>query len=296
MKTERSIFFAFILNLVFSIFEFIGGVVTGSVAIISDAIHDVGDAISIGISWFFEKKSKKQPDEIYTYGYARFSAIGSIVTSVFLLIGSGVVIYHGVERILYPAPVHYDGMILFAVIGVCINCGAMFITREGKTLNQKAINLHMLEDVLGWIVILIGAIMMRFTDWAILDSVISIGIAGFITVSAVKNLYEVLCLLLEKVPCGIEVKQIKEHVSHIEGVLDVHHMHIWSLDGSNHFATMHIVTNAEPRTVKEAVRAELEEHGIGHVTLELETQQEHCHLTECHMEGSHHIGHHHHHH
>ena len=185
-------------------------------------------------------------------------------------------------------------MIIFAVIGVCINCGAVFVTREGKSLNQKAINLHMLEDALGWIAVLIGAVVMRYTDWAVLDPIMSIGIAVFIAVSAIGNLCEVMRVFLEKVPHDIDVKEGQEHISCIDGVMDVHHVHIWSLDGSNHCATMHIVTNAEPKTIKEAVRAELEEHGISHVTVELETEEEHCHAKECRMECPHHTGHHHH--
>ena len=97
MKTEKNILIAFILNLAFSIFEFAGGIFTGSVAIISDAVHDIGDAVSIGISYFFEKKSKKQPDEKYTYGYARYSIIGSVITTLILLFGSVMVIFNAIK-------------------------------------------------------------------------------------------------------------------------------------------------------------------------------------------------------
>lgn len=295
MKTERSILIAFVLNLAFSVFEFVGGLITGSVAIVSDAIHDIGDAVGIGASYFLEKKSKRQPDETYTYGYARFSAIGSMITTVLLIVGSVVVIWHGVERMIDPVPVHYDGMILFAVVGVCINCGAVFLTREGKSLNQRSINLHMLEDALGWIVVLVGAVVMRFTDWAVIDSVMSVGIAVFILIGALGNLQQVLSLFLEKVPHGVDIAQLREHLEAIEGVLEVHHIHVWSMDGQNNCATMHLVTDAEPHGIKEAVRAELAEHGIGHVTLELETAEEHCHAKSCRTEASRHICHHHHH-
>lgn len=296
MKTEKNILIAFLLNLLFSVFEFVGGIFTGSVAIVSDAVHDIGDAASIGISWFLEKKSKKQPDETYTYGYARYSVIGSVITTMILLIGSCFVVYNAVCRIITPTEIHYNGMILFAVVGVVVNFFAAFFTREGDSLNQKAVNLHMLEDVLGWAVVLIGAIVMRFTDFAIIDPVLSIGVAVFIFVNAVKNLKEATDLLLEKMPHGIEVAEIKEHIMEIEGVLDVHHMHIWSMDGHHNYATMHIVTNAEPHKIKDAIREELQEHGIGHATLELEGEGEHCHEKHCHIESRSHSGHHHHHH
>ncbi len=297
MKTEKNILIAFVLNLAFSIFEFIGGIFTGSVAIVSDAVHDIGDAASIGISYFLEKKSKRQPDEKYTYGYARYSVIGSVITTLILLFGSVMVIYNAVNRIINPTDINYNGMIVFAIIGVCVNFGAAFFTRDGGSLNQKAVNLHMLEDVLGWAVVLIGAIVMRFTDFALIDPIMSIGVAVFILVNAIKNLKEVIDLFLEKTPCGIDVKEIKEHISEIEGVLDVHHIHIWSIDGQTNFATMHIVTNSDSHQIKEKIRKELHEHGIGHATLELEAESEHCHEEHCHIEfkaGS--SGHHHHHH
>ena len=296
MKTEKNILIAFILNLVFSLFEFVGGIFTGSVAIISDAVHDIGDAASIGVSYFMEKKSKKQPDEKYTYGYARYSVIGSVITTLTLLFSSVIVIFNAVNRIIEPTEINYNGMIVFAVIGASVNCGAAFLTRDGRSLNQKAVNLHMLEDALGWIVVLVGAIVMRFTNFALLDPIMSIGIAVFILVNAAKNLKEVVDLFLEKTPHGIDIQEISEHLSHIDGVLNVHHIHIWSMDGQINYATMHIVTNADSHQIKEAVREELREHGITHVTLELETENEHCHEEHCHVEVTKSAGHHHQHH
>ena len=296
MKTERNIFIAFLLNFAFSVFEFFGGIFTGSVAILSDAVHDVGDAASIGISYFLEKKSKKAPDEKYTYGYARFSVIGSVITTVILLVGSVLVIYHAVLKIITPTPIDYSGMILFAVVGVCVNFLAALFTRHGDSLNQKAVNLHMLEDVLGWVVVLVGAVVMHFTDLAILDPVMSIGVALFIFVNAIGNLKEAVDLFLEKTPHGIDVAEIQAHLCHIDGVLDVHHVHVWSMDGQSNYATMHIVADGDTHAIKERVREELKEHGIGHVTLELEEKDEDCREEHCHVEHTAHGGHHHHHH
>ena len=296
MKTEKNILIAFVLNLAFSVFEFLGGVITGSVAIISDALHDLGDAASIGAAYFLEKKSKRQPDEIYTYGYGRYSVIGSIITTLILLVGSILVIVNAINRIFNPMEIHYDGMILFAIVGVCVNFAAAFITRDGDSMNQKAVNLHMIEDVLGWIVVLIGAIVMRFTDFALIDPIMSIAVAGYIFINAIRHLRSSLSPLLERIPQGIDVAEISKHVKNIPGILDVHHIHIWSMDGQNHYATMHIVTNDDHHHIKEAVRAELKEHGIGHTALELETEGEHCHEEYCHIEEQACCGHHHHHH
>ena len=296
MKTERNILTAFILNLFFSLFELIGGLFTGSVAIVSDSVHDLGDAVSIGLSYFLERKSKKQPDNRYTYGYLRFSVLGGIITTLILLFGSLVVIYGAILRLLNPISINYNGMIILSIIGALVNLLAAYFTREGDSINQKAVNLHMLEDMLGWIVVLIGSIVMRFTGIAIIDPLMSIAVAVFILINAIKNLKETLDIFLEKIPENIDIDEIREHISEIEGVLDVHHIHIRTIDGNNNYATMHIVTNKDPYEIKHKVREELKEHGITHSTLELENENEHCHEQCCVIEHNHSHSHHHHHH
>jgi len=299
MKTEKNILIAFILNFAFAIFEFFGGIFTGSVAILSDALHDFGDAFSIGVSYFLERKSKNKPNENYTYGYLRYSVIGSVITTLILLTGSIVVVYNAVLRILEPSKINYNGMIIFAIIGAVTNLIAAIFTKDGDSLNQKAVNLHMLEDLLGWLVVLVGAIVMRFTDFYLLDPIMSIAVAIFIFTNAIKNLKEALDLFLEKTPKNVSIAEIKEHLLNVKGVIDIHHIHVWSLDGIRNFATMHIVTNENPLEIKALVRQELSEHGITHVTLELEKEDETCQQTECHIElnlkNLHHHHHHHHH-
>ena len=296
MKTQRNILIAFILNLAFSIFEFVGGIVTGSVAILSDALHDVADAAGIGIAYFMERKSRRQSDAVYTYGYGRYSLLGSVITTLILLLGSAVVIYNAVRRLITPMQIDYNGMIVFAVVGVCVNLCAALFTREGGSLNQRAVNLHMLEDVLGWAVVLLGAIVMRFTDFTILDPLLSMAVAGFILVRAIGNLSASLEPFLEKAPRGMDAEELRRHLVEIEGVLDVHHIHLWSMDGQHHYATMHVVARGESHAIKDAVRTELRRHGIGHTTLELEGENEHCHEVQCRVEVTQTAGHHHHHH
>lgn len=294
-KTEKNILIAFLLNLTFSAVEFAGGIITGSVAILSDSIHDLGDALSIGLSFFLEKKSKKKPDEKFTYGYMRYSVLGSVITTVILLFGSLAVISNAVMRIISPAEINYDGMIIFAVIGAAVNFIAAYFTKEGDSLNQKAVNLHMLEDVLGWVVVLIGAVIMRFTDIGIIDPLMSIGTSLFILINATKNLKEVLDIFLEKTPDGVNLNELKVHLTEIDGVLDVHHIHIRSIDGYNNYITLHVVAKGDSHNIKHKIREELSEHGINHATIELESEHEHCHEKECHIEH-HETGHHHHHH
>ena len=294
MKKEKNILIAFLLNLLFSIIEFIGGAITNSVAIISDSIHDMGDAMSIGVSYFLERKSTKKPDNNYTYGYIRYSVLGSIITTFILLGGSILVIYNGIGRLINPVEINYNGMIVFAVLGVSINFLAAYFTKEGDSLNQKSVNLHMLEDVLGWVVVLVGAIIMRFTDIKIIDPILSIGVAVFILINSLKTLKEVVDLFLEKIPNNIDIEEIKEHLLEIEGVIDVHHIHIRSIDGFNNYATMHIVVDCEYKQIKHKVKEELEEHGIAHTTIEFEGKDEKCNSEKCEIKKSSHSHHHHH--
>ena len=293
MKTEKNILIAFLLNISFSIFEFFGGLFTNSVAIMSDSVHDMGDAISIGISYIMERKSKKNPNNKYTYGYVRYSVLGGVITTTILLVGSILVIIGAVNRLFNPVEVNYSGMIIFAIFGVILNFIAAYVTRDGDSINQKSVNLHMLEDVFGWVVVLIGAIIMNFTDIRVLDSIMSIGVSLFILFHSLKNLKRVLDLFLEKTPENIDIEELKHHLLEIKDVEDIHHIHVWSIDGFHNYATMHIVTKSKNISkVKKEIREELEEHNITHAILE--TEEEACDDTECHIEIKH-EGHHHHH-
>lgn len=294
MKSDKSILLAFILNLAFSIFEFIGGTFTNSVAIISDSVHDLGDSLSLGISYFLERKSKKGPNEKYTYGYIRYSVLGSIITTIILIVGSIFVIYNAYERIWNPTIINYNGMILFAIVGVIINICAVYFTRRGDSLNQKAVNLHMLEDVLGWIIVLIGAVVIKFTELVVIDPIMSILVAIYIFMHAIKNLKVALYLFLEKTPNDINIEKIKEDLLKIKNIIDVHHIHIWSIDGYNNYATMHIVSDDDSIKVKQEVRNKLKEYKISHVTIEIENTKERCEDKYCHVENDE-IAHHHHH-
>ena len=293
MNTEENILVAFLLNILFSIFEFFGGFFTNSVAILSDSVHDFGDAISIGLSYFLEKKSKKRADNQYTYGYVRYSVLGGVITTTILLVGSILVIYGAIKRIINPIEINYHGMILFAVIGVILNYIAAYVTREGDSINQRSVNLHMLEDVLGWIVVLIGAIIMNFTNIKIIDPIMSIAVSLYILYHSLGNLKRILDIFLEKTPKEIDIEEIKKHLLKIKGVEDIHHIHVWSMDGVNNNATMHIVTKAKDiKKLKNEIREELAEHHICHAILE--TEEETCNDKECHMETTS-LEHHHHH-
>lgn len=295
MKSDKKILVAFLLNIAFSIFELVGGLITNSISIISDAIHDFGDALSIGSSLILEKISKRKPNSVYSYGYARYSILGALITTIVLTIGSVFVIISGINRILNPETINYDGMIIFAIFGVLINFLAAYFTRDGESINQKAVNLHMLEDVLGWVVVLIGSILMKYTNISILDSVMSIGIAIFILINAFKNLKEILDIFLEKIPKNISIEELKRHIMEIKGIDDVHHIHVWSIDGTTNYSTMHIVTKEKNiKEIKNKIRKEMEEYDIIHTTIEIEEEINDCNDKECEVNNN--KGHHHNHH
>lgn len=301
MNTDKNILIAFILNLSFSIFELIGGYFTNSVAIMSDALHDFGDALSIGLSLILEKISKKKADNKYTFGYKRYSILGAYITTTVLFLGSLIVIYNAIKRILNPEPINYDGMIIFAVFGVIVNFLAAYFTRGGDSMNQKAVNLHMLEDVLGWAVVLVGSVLMKFTDISYIDSIMSIGIAIFILINAYKGLKEILDIFLLKMPESLKVHDIEKMVLAVPQVEGVHHVHVWSMDGQRSYGTMHLITSSkDSEGLKKTVKEKLKDLGLVHTTIEIEGIDENCEEIHCQedqeeLDHSHHHHHHHHH-
>ena len=280
MKSEKNILTAFILNLAFSVFEFIGGIYTGSIAVISDSVHDMGDAASIGISYFFEKRSKKSPDGKYTFGYGRYSVLGSLITFLILFCGSLAVIFNAFNRMVFPAPVKYNGMIVFAVIGVAVNFCAAYFTRSGGSLNQRAVNLHMLEDTLGWAAVLAGAVIMKITGISVIDPLMSAVIAIFILIHSVKGLTEILFIFLEKTPDGINTDEIKERIRKIDGITEVDDMRIMTTNGNEIYFSVRIISNRSPE-IKEKVRAALCEYGISFSIIEIQTEEEYRSFKKC---------------
>lgn len=280
-QPQHQILLAFLLNFGFSIYEFIGGAFTGSTAIMSDAVHDFGDAISIGLAYFFERKSTKRPNEYYTYGYIRYSLVGGLLTTLILLIGSTFVIYNAIVRLLNPAPINYGGMTILAIIGVIVNLIATYITRDKNSLNQRSVNLHMLEDVLGWAVVLAGAIIMSLTDITYLDPILSILVSLFILKHALVNLNEIFAVFLEKTPANISLAKIKKQLLEISTIKDIHHLHIWSLDGVHHCATLHVITPQPNAKLKHQISSILAKQQISHLTIEFEDLNEHCTTQKC---------------
>ncbi|GAA4828158.1 cation diffusion facilitator family transporter [Algivirga pacifica] len=280
--SDRSIRSAFILNLLFTIFEIAGGIFTNSMAILSDAIHDLGDTFALGMGLYLEKVSLKKEDTHYTYGYRRYSTLAAVINAAVLTTGSIYIVAQTIPRLLKPEEVHQEGMILFAIVGVIVNGAAVFkLKKDHNSANQRVMMLHLMEDVLGWVAVLIGSIIMYFYDVPILDPILSFGIGLYILFNAIKNLKKILPIFLQAIPENIHPTQLRKQLEKIPDVLEVHDLHAWSMDGEFNIMTIHVVVNSDSDLercyhIKQEIRKILEAKSIQHTTIEIEIAHEHC--------------------
>lgn len=268
---------AFWLNTGFAIVELFGGFYTNSVAILSDALHDLGDSLSLGTAWFFDRKSKQKRDETYTYGYKRFSLVGAFVNGIVLIVGSVFIIREAVERLFHPLVPDTTGMIIFAVVGVVVNGIAMLRLRKGSSINERIISLHFLEDVLGWAAVLVGSIIMKFVHAPFIDPLLSILIAFLILFNVYKNIKAAFRIVLQGVPHNVSEKQVKHELKKFSEVEDTHDVRIWTMDGTYNILTAHVVLKQplaakEIEALRKRLKEKLKEIHIGHATIEFESR------------------------
>ena len=300
-KEMKNMKLAFILNFCFAIVEFIGGIYTNSISIMSDALHDLGDSFAIGTGIFFKNISLKKPDKNYTYGYGRFSIIGALINLVILSIGSTIIIINAIPRLFEVEKVNHSGMLIFAILGIIVNLIGTLKTSHSHDISEKVINLHLLEDLLGWILVLVTSVVIGIWEIYILDPILSLILALFIIINVIKNFKSILNIILEKIPTNVDIEKIKEEVLVFEGVLNIHHMHIWTIEGNYNCLTAHVyidknLTNEEMETLKHEIKHKLEHLNINHSTLEFEThmcEEENC-TVDLNIDP--HSFHHHHHH
>ncbi len=274
---------AFFLNVAFTVFELIGGLYVNSIAIISDAIHDLGDSLSLGTAWYLDVKSKKAATQSFSFGYRRFSLLGALINCLVLIVGSVFVIHAAIGRIIEPEQSNAKGMLLFAIVGVMVNGYAAWKTSTGKTLNERVITWHLLEDVLGWVAVLIVSVVLLFTDNLYLDPVLSLLITLFILWNVVKRLKETLFIFLQGHPKDVNKDDIEKEILNIHHVHSMHHTHIWSLDGEHHVFTTHVklgpVENlAEMLSIKNQLKTIMRKYPFEHYTIETEIDEEVCDL------------------
>lgn len=280
-SSGRNLKLAFFLNAAFTVFELIGGFYVNSVAIISDAVHDLGDTLSLGTSWYLQNKSQQKSDSRFSFGYKRFSLLGALINSLVLIAGSIFVITEAVKRLFEPEFSNADGMLVFAIIGVVVNGFAAWKLSKGTSMNEKVVSWHLMEDVLGWVMVLIAAIVLQFYETPYLDPALSLVITLYILWNVVKRLKETLFIFLQGVPREVDIAEIEEKLNAVPHIASLHHMHVWSLEGTDHVFTTHIKLKnishfQQLLEVKRDVKNVLQEYNFDHYTIEIELDEETC--------------------
>jgi cobalt-zinc-cadmium efflux system protein len=274
---EQRILYAVLLNVSLTILEVLGGFWTNSLAILSDAIHDFGDSVALGSSWILERKARKIPDKVRTYGYQRLSLFSALFSALVLVAGSLIIFFQAIPRLFNPQLVDAFGMLGLAIIGIILNGLGVVLLKKGQSLNEKVLSWHLLEDVLGWLIILIGSIAIYFWDIYIIDPIMTMGLTGFILYNVLKNLKETTNILLQGVPRHISLVKIEKNLLDIKGVLGVHDLHVWSLEGETDVFTGHVIIEdtfyGNPDQVRNKIKNVLLKHHIEHSTIELERKE-----------------------
>lgn len=270
---------AFFLNFGFTILEFFGGLWTNSIAILTDSVHDLGDSVSLGLAWYFDRLSRRGRTPRHTYGYRRYRLLGGLITGVLLLVGLGFVLYHAVSRLADPQEVNTPGMMALALLGVLFNGAAVLRLKKGRSLTEKLVTWHLLEDTLGWLAVLVGAGIIAIWKVPIVDPILSIGISFLVLWNVGRNLRQVLLVLLQAAPEGFEADAFERRALQIEGVDSLHHIHSWSIDGESHVLSAHVVLRSEAENaaaIKRMVRELVDPGTFEHITIETEFRGEPC--------------------
>ena len=272
MSSKRAVWLSFFLNLSYAIVEFIAGGVFGSSAVLADSVHDLGDAVAIGVSAVLETISNREEDSQYTLGYKRFSLLGALITAVILMTGSVFVILENTTKLFNPQPVNDEGILWLGIIAVTINVLASLVVRKGKTKNESILSLHFLEDTLGWVAVILMAIILRFTDWYILDPLLSLVISFFILSKAIPRFWSTLKIFLDAVPEGVDIEQVRSDLEQLEYVASVNQLNLWTMDGLEKNAIVHVCLEQvkHMEVCKESIRDLLKERGFQNVTIEVD--------------------------
>ena len=276
MKTKHTVWLAFFLNLSYAIIEFIAGGIFGSSAVLADSIHDLGDAIAIGVSAFLETISNREEDSHYTLGYKRFSLLGAMVTAVILMTGSVLVILGNITKLFHPQAVNDEGILWLGIIAISVNVIASLVVRKGKTKNESILSLHFLEDTLGWVAVILMAIVLRFSDWYILDPLLSLVISIFILSKAIPRFWSTLKIFLDAVPEGVDIQRVKSDLEQLDHVASINQLNLWTMDGLEKNAIVHVCLKEieQMELCKESIRSILKDCGFQNITIEVDADQE----------------------
>ncbi|MCE7056510.1 cation diffusion facilitator family transporter [Algoriphagus sp. AGSA1] len=275
-KKDNNIRTAFFLNLAFTVLEVTGGLISGSIAILADSLHDFADSLSLGAGWYFEKKSRKGSTDKYSYGYARFSLLGAMINALTLLLGSIYIVYASVERIINPQNPDAYWMLGISFLGIALNGIGVWKLKSGKSMNKQVMMIHLLEDALGWVAVLVGSIVMLLFDVPILDPILAIVINLTVLVFAMHKLVQALKILLQKVPKNINLPELRQKILCLDKVKDVEHLHIWSLTEEKAVVTAHVIVSdirllSDSSAIKEQIHAILSDIDTEHINIDLKS-------------------------
>ncbi len=272
-KAGENLAFVFFMNLAFNIIVIVGGLATNSMAILADCIHDMSDTISIALAWALEKVAQKDSTDKYSYGYQRFSILGAVIISVFVIIMAFVILQEAIPRLFAPEGVDAQGMLLVAIVGIVFKSVSVYRLHEGETFNEKAILFHQLGDVFEWIAILVLSLVLMIWDGApYLDPFVSIGIALWLIFNLGRNLYKSVEVLLQKTPDNFDVDEFKTQILSIEGVKNIEDFHIWSLDGIDSVMTLKVNVDFKKNVeeIKHEIYSISNRYHVVDITIELD--------------------------
>ena len=272
-KAGENLAFVFFMNLAFNIIVIIGAIATNSMAILADFIHDASDTISIAIAWILEKVSQKDSSDNYSYGYQRFSILGAVIISVFVIFMAFVILSEAIPRLFAPEGVDASGMLLVAIVGLVFKFLSVYRLHGGETFNEKAIFFHQLGDIFEWLTILVLSIILILgVDVPYLDALVSIGIAFWLIFNLGRNLYKSLEVLLQKTPDNFDVNEFKQSIEAIDGVNEIDDFHIWSLDGIDSVMTLKVDVDfgKNVNDIKKEIYAISNKYHVVDITIELE--------------------------
>ncbi len=284
-NAHSQIRWAFFINLSFTCLEIAGAFWTHSLAILSDALHDLGDSLAIGIAWILEKHAHKKKIKGYTYGLRRLSLLSAFINTIILIVGSIFILLRAIPRLFNPEAVHAPGMLLFAIAGILVNGIAALKLRNQTTYNARIVTWHLFEDVLGWAAVLIVSIILLIWDIPILDPLLSITITLYIAYHMFQHIRKIGRLFLQAIPADIDMNHLEKILLDHDQIQELHDIHLWSLDGENHILSIHVVVGEtiEQKGIielKSWIRQQSEKMNIEHVTIEIEYYFEECDYNE----------------
>ncbi|RXS88891.1 cation diffusion facilitator family transporter [Geobacillus zalihae] len=283
-ESKKALWVTLLLTMFFTAVEIIGGLISNSLALLSDSAHMASDVLALGLSMVALYMATRPPNRRFTFGFLRFEIITSFLNGLTLAVIALWILWEGIQRFLHPEPIHFRLMLGIAVIGLVVNLTLTIVlsrsTKEEDNLNVQSALWHFIGDLISSIGVIVSALLIYFTGWTVFDPIISLVIAAIIFTGGAKIMRESYLILMEAVPDGFDLEQIRADIRKIEGVEDVHDMHLWAISTDHYSLSVHVFVNEriQPLCVILAVNEMLKEkYGIEHATIQVEHAMLHDH-------------------